>query len=335
MPSLIKRPNGVWYGVFSHGGKRVWRSTSTRCEEEARSVFDDLSKEFVSWERLTLGSLQNELAGLVQGVLSPSTIGLYRQAFLSLIRIIGDRKLKAISPYHVEIYKSRRLSEVSPTKINIDLRTLRAAFNRAVQFRMIESNPFSSCKNVPVPEREPRFLSPEEFKSLLRVISDSQMRAIVVLAVCTAMRLGELINLRWNDVDLDRGFIHLKNRDEFVLKGRKQRSVPLNKMGAEVLLSLPRLSTFAFAEADGQKLPWRRVSRKFKAYVRKAGLSEEIHFHTLRHTGASWMVQSNVPISFVKEILGHSNIATTMIYSHSTPAHLRESINTIDRALAG
>lgn len=321
--------------MFSQRGRRVWRSTSTRCEEEARSAFDGLSREFVSWERLTLSSFQNELTGLVQGILSPSTIGLYDQAFRSLIRIIGDRKLKSINPYHVEIYKAKRLLEVSPTKVNIDLRTLRAAFNRAVQFRMIESNPFSSCKNVPMPEREPTFLSPEECKCLLRVISENQMRSIVVIAICTAMRLGELVNLQWNDVDLDRGFIHLKNRDEFVLKGRRKRSIPLNRMAAEVLLSLPKASTFVFSTKEGQRLPWRNVSRKFKCYVRKAGLSDEIHFHSLRHTGASWMVQNNVPISFVKEILGHSSVTTTMIYSHSTTAHLRESINTIDRVLSG
>ena len=335
MATLIRRSNGVYYGVFPYRGKRVWRSTYSSTLEEATNIYHEMQKEFVCWDRLTLNQLHEQLQRLLKGSLSLSTLRLYEQAFRSFIRVIGDRRLRRVMPYHVETYKAKRLDEVSPTKVNIDLRTLHAAFNRAVQYKMIDSNPFASCKNVPLPEREPRFLSPQECKCLLRVISDNQMRSIVVIAICTAMRLGELVNLQWNDVDLDRGFINLKNRNEFVLKGRKKRSIPLNRMAAEVLLGLPKAPTFVFSTKEGKKLPWRNVSRKFKCYVRKAGLSDEIHFHSLRHTGASWMVQSNVPISFVKEILGHSSVTTTMIYSHSTAAHLRESINAIDRVLSG
>ncbi|MBM2840931.1 MAG: hypothetical protein HW412_1459 [Bacteroidetes bacterium] len=294
-----------------------------------------MQKEFVSWKRLTLNQFHVELQRLLKGSLSLSTLQLYDQAFRMFTRIIGDRHLKRIMPYHVESYKAKRLEEVSATKVNIDLRNLRAAFNRAVQYKMIDSNPFSHLTSVSVPEKEPRFLSPEECRCLPRVVDDEQMKSIIIVTICTTLRLGELVNLKWFDVNFDKGFIHLQNRSDFVLKGKKRRSIPLNKMAGELLLRQRRDSEYVFSNREGQKLSGRHVSRKFKGYARKAGLSEEVHFHCLRHTGASWMVQNNVPISFVKEILGHSSITTTIIYAHATTNHLRGSVITIDRLLTG
>ncbi|MFQ5870220.1 MAG: tyrosine-type recombinase/integrase [Candidatus Zixiibacteriota bacterium] len=96
---------------------------------------------------------------------------------------------------------------------------------------------------------------------------------------------------------------------------------------------MPRRSEYAFCNRKSQRLsgPW--VSRRFKRYVLRADLPKDIHFHTLRHTGASWLVQNNVPISYVKEILAHASISTTLIYAHSTTEHLRESLFKIDSML--
>ncbi len=333
MPSLIQRHRGIWYGIFSYEGKRIWRSTETSCKEDAEQIVESLSKEYVSWRNLTILQYRDQLLNLLEGDLARGTLQLYGQALSKFAKIVGDRSLRSLSPYHVEFFKSERFKQVSPTKVSIDFRTLRAAFNRAVKFKMINCNPFARCENIRVPEKTPRFLSRDEFNCLVRIIDDLQLRSIVILAVATGMRLGEIVNMRWENIDLDRGYIHLENRDDFVLKGRRNRSIPLNQTARRVLAVQPRRSEYVFSNRRSARIsgPW--VSRRFKRYARKAELPEEIHFHSLRHTGASWLVQSNVPISYVKEILGHSSISTTLIYSHSTADHLQESMKKIDGIL--
>jgi integrase len=247
------------------------------------------------------------------------------------VEVIGNKLLKDVTPYDIALYLSGRLREVSASKVNMDFRTLRAAFNRALKFNMIETNPFHSCSNVTLPDKQPAFLSRGEFQALLRVIDDDQIRAIVILAACTAMRLGEIANLKWKSVDLDRGFIHLENEPRARLKNRKRRSVPLNREAQRVLLSQPHASEYVFVDREGKPKRGKRISEKFKAYARKAGLPEAVHFHTLRHTGATWLVESGVPLPYVKEICGHSSINVTMIYAHSTGEHLKESVGRLDK----
>lgn len=331
MASLIKRSNGIWYGVFSYKGKRVWRSTRSHDKEEAIAVFNLLSKEYVSWKKLTLTDFKMDLCEMLKATLTPSTVNLYEQAFTTFINVVGNRTLASVTPYHVERYKAKRMQTVSATKVNIDFRTLRAAFTRAVAFGMIETNPFRACRNVILPDRRPVFLSGPEFAMLLKVIDDKQMRLMVAIAVCTAMRLGELISLRWDAVDFNNRRIILTNRSNFMLKNKKQRDVPMNDNALRALEELPRKSEYVFTGLDGNRLCGRSVSRKFKKYVLRAGLSEEIHFHSLRHTGATWMVNANVPLLYVKEILGHSSITTTMMYSHTSLLHLQGSVRAIDR----
>src|SRR6185369_9632787 len=153
MPCLIKRKNGVYYGVFCQSGKRVWRSTGTANLVAAESVYASLQKEFVSWDKLTISTFKALLLELTAGELANTTRALYSQTLNKFCSIVGDIRLKAVQPYHVELFKSRRLKEVSPTKVNIDFRTLRAAFNRAQVMGMVDINPFSKCRNVRVPEK--------------------------------------------------------------------------------------------------------------------------------------------------------------------------------------
>ena len=333
MGTLIERSNGIFYGIFSVRGKRVWRSTHSRSEDEARLSYEILCQEYASWHRLTILRFCGEHERVVEGTLATSTLRLYRHTLRKFAEIIGDRPLNSVTPYHVDLFKAKRLQEVSPTKVNQDFRTLKAAFNRAVGYGMIDKNPFISCKNVTVPDRAPAVLTKSEFETLMRVVGCEQMRSIILVGVCTAMRLGEIVHLRWEDVDFESGSIHLRNQDNFILKTRRGRIVPLNRVAAAELRSQPRTSAYVFPNRVGIPYAKGSISRKFKRSVRKAGLPESIHFHTLRHSAATWLVQCRVPITYVKEILGHRNISTSMIYAHATAEHLQESVYVIDRLL--
>jgi integrase len=332
MPTLIRRKNGIWYGIFTHRGKRIWRSTLTYSHEEAEVKFVEMCKEFLAKENLNVLQFREYLLPVLTGTLAPSTIRLYDQALRKFCELVGNRKLKDITPYHVEQFKVRRIEKVSAAKTNIDFGVLKAAFNRAVVFQMMGNNPFRSCKRVRVPEQEPRFLSHAEFEALMDVVDDAQMKRIIVLALCTAMRLGEIMSLRWQDVEFGSGVISLKNRNDFTLKTKRRRLIPLNGTAMRLLSSLPRHSEYVFPGKTGLPDSTGWVSKRFKKFARIAGLPKEIHFHSLRHTGATWLVQNGVPLPYVKEILGHQNIATTQIYSHASTDHLRQSVQTLDAA---
>ena len=271
------------------------------------------------------------LENILPGDVCASTTELYDHGLRKFVEIAGNKRLSGLTSYDVERFKTKRLKQVSPAKCHMDFRTLRAAFNRALKFGMIKANPFVACSNVRIPQRQPAFLSKQDFRRLLQGVDNVQMRAIIILAICTAMRRGELVHLRWEDIDMVHGFIHLKNTDEYTLKTRKERSVPLNNEAIRALQSIPRISEYVFAGANGNPLKGESVSKMFKRYVRQAGIDERIHFHSLRHTGATWLVQANVPIVYVKEILGHSNVATTMIYAHTSTEHLQESVSRLER----
>jgi integrase len=328
--SFIKRSNGIYYGVFAYRGKRVWRSTHVTDLAEARRVFEIIAQEYRTWDRLTIGELHGEMLRLLAGKLAPSTLKLYSEAFTTFARVVGERPIRTVTPYHVELYMAKRLEEVSAAKVNIDYGCLKASFNRAVQYRMVGSNPFKPVKRLRIPDQPPSFLTRAEFDKLLSVIGDELFKSLVIVAVCTAMRLGELLNLRWQDIEFDRGLIHLENHEDFRTKTRRNRMIPLNHKARSALASLPRGPGNVFRNQSGIPLKPASVSRRFKRYARAARLPEHVHFHSLRHTGATWLIQSNVPLAYVKEILGHSDVTTTMIYAHTAMDHLRDSLYRLD-----
>jgi integrase/recombinase XerC len=292
-----------------------------------------MQSEFTSWDKLTVITFRDTLLELIESQIASSTAALYRQVLTKLSTIIGDIRLGRIQPYHIELFKSKRLKMVSAIKVNIDYRTLKAAFNRALQMGMIDENPFLKCRNVVVPEKEPAFLTREQFDRLIRFVPDPRFRSIIVIAASTGMRAGELINLRWEDIDFHSGFIRLRNRPDFILKGKRGRSIPLNKTAVREITQMPCDSEFVFHKEKQLKLPVASISRKFKKIIRKAGLPEEIHFHSLRHSYATWLIQQKVPASYVQRFLGHSNISTTMIYAHADEFTMRESAKGIDAYL--
>jgi integrase/recombinase XerD len=116
------------------------------------------------------------------------------------------------------------------------------------------------------------------------------------------------------------------------LRNLHMREILINQRARSVLIALLRKAEYVFTGKYGRPFTEHAIASKFKKYVRRAGLPGEVHFHTL-HTGASWLVQSKVSVAYVREILGHSSITTTMVYSHNNADHLRESLLRLDSYL--
>ena len=146
------------------------------------------------------------------------------------------------------------------------------------------------------------------------------------------MRLGELINMTWDNVDFENSLIKIINDNNFNTKNKKDRIVPLNQKLISILRErIPKIQSIlnanlVFKSSKCVKFNSDYVSKGFKDSVRAAGLDDKIHFHTLRHSFASSLVQKGVSLYVVKELLGHEDISTTQIYSHLNKESLFKAV---------
>lgn len=156
------------------------------------------------------------------------------------------------------------------------------------------------------------------------------VKPIVITALHTGMRKGEILSLKWDNVDLKHGFILLD-----VTKNGERREIPINKTLETVFLDkslIRRLDVpYVFYDPATGK-PYQNVKRSFYTACRRAGI-RDFHFHDLRHTFASHLVMSGVDITTVKELLGHKTLTMTLRYAHLAPSHKVRAVDVLDNAL--
>jgi integrase len=327
MASLVKRSNGYFYLVTFLRGKRIWQSTGATTKSGAIRFLEDKKRKSKQCNNLTLSQFRTQYLSFAQTNLAPSTVTLYTGAITSFVKYIGDHLLTDYTPQLIEQYKVSHLKKVSATKVNIDFRSLKSVFGTAVNWGLLSENPFKRCKQLRLPQMKPIYLTPEDFQTLLSVIPYDWYRDLVRFAVSTMMRVGEIVNLKWSSIDLEQRLILVENTETYRTKTRKSRVVPMNEWVYCFLIRKEKKNEHVFTFPDGKSLRVGYVSTRFTKYVRKAPIDQKIHFHSLRHTGATWLVQKDVPIFTVQHILGHSSIATTQIYSHLGVEDMRRSID--------
>jgi integrase len=332
MASLYRRSNGIYYVAFCVNGKRIFRSTHTADIEPAKAALLELSRDILpkKKEKLTLFQFREQYLPYARTNLAPGTVLLYDGALRSFVRILGDKRMDVYKSFDIERFKTLRLADgVSPAKVNMDFRSVKAFFQMAVKWDMIRRNPFAGVKQLRIPQMRPVFLSKEEFGKVASAIPHQWFRDLVTFAVMTMMRVGEIVNLSWESVDLANRVIQVENKVDFRVKSRRPRTIPMNDWVYQLLFAQTDRSGYVFRFPDGRKLNIGYVSSKFKDHVKASGIRQDIHFHSLRHTGASWLVQDGVSIYAVQRLLGHSNIQVTMGYSHLVSGELHEVVNRI------
>ena len=263
-----------------------------------------------------------------------------------------------------------------PKGYRVYVRTLKAAFNKAVEWGYIKENYFMKLKLPKKQQVNPAFINRQQLEEISRQLavgsrqtevgnmqgSKDVLNDVVVIGFYTGMRLNEIVNLKWKNVNLSTRIITVGDED-FTTKGRNQRYVPICdeamevffrrqgavvgrqepavrrqesvQEGAEVLiLPFSKRETsngYVFCKSNGTRFTGDYVSRSFQLACRAAGMDKAIHFHSLRHSFASNLVQQGVSLYTIKELLGHSSITTTEIYSHLNMDALRDAIKTLDK----
>lgn len=339
---ISKRKNGIWYVFwFDENGRRCKTSTGTKLKSEALKFLSTFNpkrtgKENTGTQENTVGyspllsGFMNEFIEYSNTIHTIKTTQHHRTALREFIRIAGDRRLNDITVRDIERFIGQKKTEASNYTAIKYLSALRSSFETAVRWKLITENQFLHVSRPKVAESRPVYFTAEQFEKLLKVIYDPEIRDISILAVSTGMRLSEIINLRWQDVDFNRRLINIVNRNGFTTKTKKNRSIPINRSLLEVLVIRENAAQNHLVFHDRFK-PWRdtKLSKKFKDYVRKAKLPEGLRFHSLRHTFASWLVQRGVSLYEVSRLLGHSTVKMSEKYAHLQTNELHDTINKI------
>ncbi len=234
---LSKSPDGVWY-IYYYGPDGKTKRKSTRCKQKSDALkflqTFKIEKE-VKPQNNTLSNFTKTFLSYASTSFSKGTVGLYEVALKRLQVIAGELPLSSLTPQHWDLYKAQRLKPndigicVSPVTVNIELRTLRAALNTAFRWKLIDSNPFSCQKLCRVEEQSPIFFTKEDFQKLISIIKEGWLKEIVIIAALTGMRRGEIVNLRWSNLDLKRKVLVVQSNPTFRTKSGKRRCIPLSE----------------------------------------------------------------------------------------------------------
>ncbi len=328
--SLFRRNNGVYYIIYHRNGRPYWKSTGRTNKAEALKAltqFRHLPKPKLIPK--SLSSFVDDILAYGRATFRPGTVEMYRRAFMHLQTLVGPVSLSSLTPQHIDMYKVARLVGHSPVTVNIEVKALKAAMNTAVRWKLLASNPFADVRQLRAPDTLPLFFARDQLDRLLAAVPYVWFKQLIFFAVSTGMRQGEILNLTWQDIDFPRKLIHIQSGQTFTTKAGKRRSIPMNESVTTLLLSkaVKRRNNLVFTY-HGRPIAKDYVGHLFKKCVRAAGLDRRLHWHSLRHTHATYLVQAGVPILAVSKLLGHSSVRVTeQHYAALSPENLHAEVN--------
>ncbi len=245
--------------------------------------------------------------------------GLLKKAF-------GVKCLHEITRLDVEKFKVKRATEVSPATVNRALAVLKSMYNQAIAWGKVTHNPCKGVKMFKENNQRLRFLEKEEINKLLLNCCE-HLKPIVKVALNTGMRKGEILGLKWRDVDVVHKTIHLLDT-----KNGEKRDVPMNDIVIKTIIAVPKRkdSAYVFCNQDGE--PYGDIKKSWLTAVNKSDIID-FHFHDLRHTFASQLVMSGVDLNTVRDLLGHKSLEMTLRYSHLSPDHKQRAVDTLARRM--
>ena len=251
----------------------------------------------------------------------------------SIIPYFKDKDINEITKYEVDRYKDFLLNKMklSPKSVNNRLSVLSKCLKSVEEWEIIENAP--RIKLLKIPPQKFDFLNKTESELLLNN-ANGIWHDFILLALQTGLRFGEMIALRWKDIDFNKKILTV-NRNivrgiEGSPKSNKSRIVPLTNTLFIMLNERNSKNEFIFYDSNKKSLNYGNCKRNLHKICSKAGL-RKIGWHVLRHTFASNLASQNNSIVAIKELLGHSDIKTTMRYSHVNLPVLQKVMESIDQ----
>ena len=287
-------------------------------------VIQRMIEKFHEQEAFESVPISNVIAKYLEIHLKPHRLASYERSVLATKRMISYLGPKTpagkIRPL-LDSYKAWRRQKVKLSTINRELTTIKAATRKALEWQMIAKDPLQGYKLDKVDDARTRYIEDAEFEKLVSC-AHAELAPILILARHQGMRQGEILNLKWADVDLRRGLLAIRHS-----KSGEGRFLPMTSPIQDMLSKIPSLKrhgrVFTYRGLPIIRLGWLR--HEFVKAVRAAGIID-FRFHDLRHTFASHVAMKGGDIQALAALLGHKTLRLTQRYTHLSPGYLKATI---------
>lgn len=352
--SVYIRKDGKYGASVTIQGKRVQKTFKTQKEAKAwrkemlHQIEDGLTYKGANY---SLGMYLKEWLDGKRSSIKPHTHEQYDQVVKTHINpYLGKVKLKDIESFQIQRFYNEKLKNgTSESTVYLIHRVLRCALRQAYAMGLIPRNPISPIKSPKPKKKEMRTYNDYQARDLLRAAEGTDLEALLFVELATGLRIGEIIGLKWSDLDMETGTLRICRQVQRVKdvglvfsEPKSEKSRRLIILGPEAIKRLQKHADrqyqqklFAgdrwmendliFPNTIGKPKEQNRLLKDFKILADAAGLPR-IRFHDLRHTAATLMLQEEVNPKIVQEILGHSDINLTLnTYSHVLPTLQKEA----------
>lgn len=338
-----RKDSAVWWMSYTVAGRTYYKSSNTENKRLAETILGKIKAEIIEGryfdkDKSRLYTYEN-LVEKFMAEYAPekrdSTQERYEYSRKHLDKFFKGITLADItSPVVSEYIQKRKREGAENGTINREFAMLSKAFSLARDtWEWCRKNPCSKVPKLPEDNVIDRWLSEDEYQSLLKQSAgylNNQLTDIILVALFSALREDNVISLMWNEIDLFRKVITLPAEK---MKNGKPLTIPMNETVYDILLrksKVVNMSGYVFSTKNGTKINRRNLIREFDKVVKKA-LIKDFTFHCLRHTAATWAIQSGlVDIYTLKELLGHMDIRSTVRYAHHYPESLRKAAKVLD-----
>ena len=331
---LVKRSN-TWWMSFMYQGQQVRRSTGTADKRLADAILGKVKVQIIEGRFFEKPEMQHRtLKELMDRYASEHAArrANHRRELTSIKNLktfFGNPTLDRITPKLIVAYKNQRYADgVKPATINRELATLKKAFNLARrEWEWCTDNPVCRVSMEKENNTRVRWLTVEEEQRLLAP-AVPWLRELVVFAIYTGMRMGEILALTWAGVDLFRRTVTV-----FRSKNGERRTIPVNSTVLNLLKGKyavrPGKIDIVFHSESQTPLDGSNIRRALTTALDSAKI-QDLHFHDLRHTFATRMVQAGIDLYKVQRLLGHKSPIMTQRYAHHYPESLREGVDALE-----
>ncbi len=316
--------------VYHYEINRQRRSLRTKDRTEAMRLFNEIKRQYLNGKLSSIaGTCAKPLGEFVDDVLEwannsrpMNTWKSWRTACTHLEGVAGkSARLDRIGHKQWDgIVSEAKRRGYKPKSINTYLLNLRCVFNKAMEWGYLQKNPFATCKKLREEKRPPSFIDPKDIPRFLASIKDIEVRRVTAAAIFTGRRIGELLGLQWEDMD-----IAAESYAATIYKTSLRRRFPMHPLFKSVLEAMPAGSGRVFSRWSSPCA----LSRTIRRAALVPGGYGHLRPHDLRHTFASMVILSGNELKIAQELLAHNDYRSTLIYAHLTDDSLAAGLRKI------
>ncbi len=367
--SIRKRKDGRWEGRYTAGrdpvtGKPIYKNvlgkTQAEVKEKLKVAIEKNGTLAVKAQQYTVGQwLDIWMENYAKLQVRPSSYKTYQGFIENHIKpSLGDIPLEKLMAMDLQrLYKHLlengrvECTEARNKPKGLSVKTVRninqmisSALNCAMDQRLIPSNPTKGCVLPKLERKEMKILPPESLGTFFEEAKRSGVYELYYIDLATGLRRGELLGLKWADIDLKKGIIHVRRQIlrqngkvvEAPLKTKNSyRDIAIGADAIEVLQGMDKTSEYVFPSPHGGPMSPDSVLHMLQRVLKRAGL-ERIRFHDLRHTFSVLALQNGVDVKTLSAMLGHYSAGFTLdTYAHVTTSMQRQAANAVGNFLSG